>query len=164
MEVQNTADLSQSLPTAQIIPSGKGIENRENDRISAGKALSLCPDTKKIQKNKRRSKYRRIDDTIRQKLIDAVTKEGQMLKVVCNICLYSFLTCFLGLLNSIMSTTLPQSPFSIPSEKKEESIRRLCGNDMKKHLSAQPTKLYLVLLITVVCLLASSYKLMNHQN
>jgi len=38
----------------------------------------LCTNSKKI--SKKRTRYRRIDDDIRQKLIDAVLKDGQMLK------------------------------------------------------------------------------------
>jgi len=40
----------------------------------------LCTNSKKI--SKKRTRYRRIDDDIRQKLIDAVLKDGQMLKTV----------------------------------------------------------------------------------
>ncbi len=40
----------------------------------------LCSNSKKI--SKKRTRYRRIDDDIRQKLIDAVLKDGQMLKTV----------------------------------------------------------------------------------
>jgi len=40
----------------------------------------LCAESKKI--HKKRTKYQRIDDSLRQKLIDAVEKDGQMLKAV----------------------------------------------------------------------------------
>lgn len=52
--------------------------NDECSPATEGHGLSL--DSKKI--NKKRNKYQRIDDNLRQKLIDAVVKDGQMLKVV----------------------------------------------------------------------------------
>lgn len=56
----------------------EALQESDEEAIARSKKLNL--ESKKI--SKKRNKYHRIDDSIRQKLIDAVTKEGQMLKTV----------------------------------------------------------------------------------
>jgi len=80
MNPQGEFKTNQSFDLDQHSDSLNDSHDSDNESCNSLTANGISDNSKKI--SKKRTKYQRIDDTLRKKLIDAVEKEGQMLKAV----------------------------------------------------------------------------------
>jgi len=78
MNIQGEFKTNQSFDLDQHSDSLNDSHDSDVESCNSSSATTLLDNSKKI--SKKRTKYQRIDDTLRKKLIDAVEKEGQMLK------------------------------------------------------------------------------------
>jgi len=78
MDSQVELSSNNTLNFTDIDPLVDSLHYTDEESTLESTHSHLCPESKKI--HKKRTKYQRIDDNLRQKLIDAVEKDGQMLK------------------------------------------------------------------------------------
>lgn len=128
METSNQLILNPPLDFPQPTTLSKFLEENDEEASTTSDKLSL--QSKRI--SKKRDKYQRIDDSVRQKLIDAVIKEGQMLKSVKPFIFLNPLTLYRPL-KSLILTILLLNLFFIPIEKKVGLTKKLLENAISEN-------------------------------